>query len=349
MPRNPATNAKPAQSAQPTDETSYDIITIDAWDPTKHNCGQAKANKSGQGKSAPILYNGKKFYLKVPKMFSPFGANMPKLKPGEAVPKNPKWTLQMAFGTDAASEMFRQKALQFDEFLKAEALRPEIQQSWLGAPKNKPLVDAVIDKLYSPMVKQPMKNGEPNTEYPQFIRAGFATTYKEPYSFTTEVFDDKNQPIPVSMDPNSPNCISKKIPQSCNASALIQASIWATNQGFGVTWSFAQLKVFPARGLPKGKCLVDDPEEDETGADDEQQEQPAGASSTQAEDPVEDGAEDETAEEVAEEVTEVEEEVVEEEVVEATPVAVAVAPKTAVTAKAATVTKVAPKVVAPKK
>jgi hypothetical protein len=334
MPRNPATNAKSAQSAQSTDETSYDIITIDAWDPTQHNCGLAKDNKSGQGRSAPILYNGKKFYLKVPKMYTPFGASMPKPKPGEAIPKNPKWTLQMAFGNDPACEMFRQKAEAFDEFIKAEALRPEIQQSWLKATKTKPLIDAVVDKLYSPMVKPSMKNGEPNPEYPPFMRAGFSTTYKEPYSFTTEVFDDKNEPIPVSMDPNSPNAISKKIPQSCNVSALLQASIWATNSGFGVTWSFAQLKVFPVRGLPKGKCLVDDPEDDETGADDEQQQATASSSApAHQEDPAEE-VQDETVEEVVEEV--VEEETGAEDEPTPAPVAVAVAPvaKTAVTAKA---------------
>lgn len=348
MPRNPATNAKPAQSAQPTEEVSFDIIPIESWNPKLHNCGLAKDNKSGQGRSAPILYNGKKFYLKVPKMYTPFGASMPKLKPGEVAPKNPKWTLQLAFGSDAASEMFRKKAEEFDEFLKNEALRPEIQQSWLKAPKNKPFSYDVVDKLYSSMVKQSMKNGEPNTEYPPFMRAGFSTTYKEPYSFTTEVYDSANEQIPVSLDPNSPNCISKKIPQSCQVSALIQGNIWATGQGFGVTWSFAQVKVFQAKGLPKGKCLVDDPEDEETGADDETG---ATGSSSSLADPVE---EEEEAEEAEEEVEEVIEEVTEEETGaddEVQEVAVVAAPvaKTAVTAKAAATAKAAVKVAVAKK
>ena len=92
MPRK-ATKAQPpastAKQAQPSEEVSYDIVTTDSWNVKDHNCGAAKANKNGQGKSAPFTYNKRRFFLKVPKMYCPFGASKPKPKPNEKEPDNP--------------------------------------------------------------------------------------------------------------------------------------------------------------------------------------------------------------------------------------------------------------------
>lgn len=292
------TKAQTASNAQKTDdEVSYDIITTDAWNVKQHNCGLAKPNKSGQGKSAPFTYNKKRFFLKVPKMYCPFGASKPKPKPGEKEPENPAWSLQMSFSDDVSCQAFQTKVDEFDEYLIDQAIQPEYQVSWLGASKTKPFSREVVDSKYTRMLKYVKKDGEINNEYPPFIRAQFPTTFKAPYEFTCEIYDKNNEIMEVSTNPNDDDCISKIITGGCFCSALLSGSIWANATGFGVTWRIAQLKVFPSRGLPKGKCLVDDPEDDDSEEETEEEseeETPAqNTGSNQSTKPAEEVVEDE--------------------------------------------------------
>jgi hypothetical protein len=262
MPRT-ATNTQ-NQSQSQNQEAKYDIINPDSWDITKHTCGAAKPNKSGQGKSAPFSYDGNRFYLKTPKMYCPFGASRPKPQPGKPEPLVPSWSLQMTFTDEAQSQVFQEKALAFDEFMIDEATKPENCVGWLGAPKTKLFSREVVESKYSRMVKySKSKDGEVNTQYPPFVRAQFPTTFKEPYELTCEIFDNVGKLMDASPNPLASNCVTKSIPPGSSCSALLQGSIWCTASGYGVTWKLAQVKVFPPKGLPKGKCLVDDPEEDE--------------------------------------------------------------------------------------
>ena len=154
-----------------------------------------------------------------------------------------------------------------------EGTKADNNVSWLGAPKTKPYSREVVESKYSRMVKFSKKDGEIQTQYPPFIRATFPTTFKAPYEFTCEIYDKDNNPLSVSLDPNSPNSIQKVIPPGCRCSALLSGSIWCNGTGYGVTWRVAQLKVFPANGaLPKGKCLVEDPD-DEAESDGENTEE----------------------------------------------------------------------------
>ncbi len=254
--KSEATNASHGQKGE--DEVSFDIITPESWNVKEHKCGAAKANKSGQGKSAPFTYGGRKFFLKVPKMYSPFGASKPIPKPGEKTEE--KYSIQMAFGDDPECQLFQSKAGEFDKFMIDKGSEPENCVGWLGASKTKLFSREVVESKYSPMIKYSKKDGEINTQYPPFIRAGFPTTFKEPLEFTCEIYDKNNNLLQTSLDPNSPHHITKVIPPGIQCSALLSGSIWATSSGFGVTWRIAQMKIFPLKGLPKGKCLVDDPE-----------------------------------------------------------------------------------------
>lgn len=273
MPRKQTSQTQSAQKAQVSEEVSYDIITTDSWEAKSHNCGPAKPNKSGQGKSAPFTYNKRRFFLKVPKMYCPFGASKPKPKPGEKEPENPAWSIQMAFGDDVGQQVFQKKVTDFDEFMVDEATKPENNASWLGASKTKPFSREVVESKYSRMLKRSVKDGEVQTQYPPFIRAQLPTTFKAPYEFTCEIYDKDNNLIDVSPNPTSTTSINKVITSGCFVSALLSGSIWANATQFGVTWRIAQLKVFPAKGLPKGKCLVDDPEDNDDENDDEHDEQ----------------------------------------------------------------------------
>ena len=273
--------SKQASSAsQSNEEISYDIITSDSWDIKSHNVGSAKQNKSGQGKSATLSYgkNKRRFFLKIPKMFAPFGASKPKPKPGEKESENAQWSIQLSFIDDVACQNFQKKVHEFDEFMIDEATKPENQPGLVGASKSKPFSREVVDSKYTHMLKQAKKDGEFTTDYPPFIRAQFPTTFKAPVAFTCEIYDKNNDLMDVSVDPNAPNCITRLIPQGSQCSALLSGSIWSNSNGFGVTWRIAQIKVFPAKGLPKGKCLVDDPE-DENETTEEASNQTSSASS----------------------------------------------------------------------
>ena len=257
-------SAKAATTASvSSDESSFVIVSADNWDVKKHKCGMGKPNKSGQGRSAALSYSGGKFYLKTPKMNCPFGASKPQLKKEEKERENPQWSLQMSFNDDPACQAFLQKVSEFDEYIVDEAMKPENQVSWLGHPKTKMAIREVVSSKYTYMLKHvKTKEGEISTQYPPFIRVNFPTTYKAPYQFTCEVYDRNNELQDVSPNPSSDNCINRVIPPNSQVSALLVGNIWSTDKGFGVTWKVQQLKVFPPRGLPKGKCLVSDPEDD---------------------------------------------------------------------------------------
>lgn len=277
MPRKTTTTQQTTKSSTTSDDTevSYDVINAQSWNINEHNCGAAKANKSGQGKSAILTYGKRRFYLKTPKMYCPFGASQPKPKPGDAPKENEQWSVQLAFGDDETCQAFQQKAQEFDEFMIDEGVKPENNVGWLGASKAKPFSRDVVDSKYTKMVKysKDKTTGEASTQYPPFVRVSFPTTFKAPYEFTCEIYDKNNELLSVSTNPTAPNSITKVIQNGCWCTALISGSIWCTTQGYGVTWRVAQLKIFPPKGsIPKGKCLVDDPEDDDEEVEEEKEE-----------------------------------------------------------------------------
>lgn len=313
MPRKSTTTT----TTEEPNEVSYDIISPHSWNIQKHMCGAAKVNKSGQGKSASLTYNKRRFYLKTPKMYCPFGASKPPLKPGEVEKDHTQWSVQLAFGDDAECQIFHTKAEEFDQFMIDEGMKTENIVGWLGGSKAKPFSREVVENKYSNMIKVSKKDGEVQTQYPPFIRAALPSQYQSPFDFTCEIYDKNNELLSASPNASDPNGITHIIPAGCMCSALLSGSIWCNTSGFGVTWRVAQIKIFPSRAtIPKGKCLVDDPEEeDEEDEEDEEEEK-------EKEDDIE---------EVTEEVVEVDDDEVVEEL---EPVhVVKIAPKKIVTRK----------------
>ena len=264
MPRKTSPTNQPDEQ----DEVSYDIIDSKSWDISQMMCGKAKLNKSKQGKSVPLTSGNRRFYLKTPKMYCPFGVGKPPLKEGEAEKKNPQWSIQMTFNKDDADcQLFQQKAVEFDDFMVSQGAIPENSVDWLGASRTKPFSREVVEHQYKTMVKfsKDKVTREPSTQYPPYIRANLPTTFQEPYALTCEIYNKSNELVTASPDPNAPNCITKVIQSGCYVSALLSGSIWCNDAtGFGVTWRVAQLKFFPPKGsIPKGKCMIGDPEDED--------------------------------------------------------------------------------------
>ena len=238
--------------------TEYHIVTLDEFDPSKVAFGKPKSNTHG-GKFIPLNYEGKRLYLKLPKLPAPFGL-------GTGQEDKEKFNVQLALEDTPAGKLLREKAAEFDEHILKTAEKNQCE--WLGASKTKQMSRELIEDKYSNMLKFPKKAGstEINPDYPPFIRIQLprtASTKAEDNDdqpskegvFRTELFDNKNNPIDISFD---------TIPSRCELSSLLYAtSIWSSKTGFGVSWRAQQLKVFPRPGLPKGRCLIEDPEEDD--------------------------------------------------------------------------------------
>jgi hypothetical protein len=249
------------------DKVPFYIITPQAWIPSKHNFGVTKPSSWRHGGTVSILYEKERFYLKTPRMYCPFGA----WKSRRDHVKNINWVIQMSFGDDSESQIFRKKVHKFDKLMIKEGMKPENSSNWLGSPKTRPYIREVVQSKYNPTSKVfiDKMTGEPLTQYPPFIRLVLPTRLSKTKEFVFKAFDENDNMMNLSPDPQSPDYISNVIPPRCWCSALISGCIWyhkSSGTEYGVTWRVAQIKIFPTKdALPKGKCLVDDPDDEEEG------------------------------------------------------------------------------------
>ena len=187
------------------------------------------------------------------------------------VPEHPTGTAFICVSDDAENATFLEKVKAFDEFMISEAHKIDNNISWLGASRSKPFSREVVESKYFPMLKHSKKDGEISTVYPPFIRISLPTDYKNQKDFSCEFYDKDGTILSASSNAGDSNNPATVIPPGSYCAALMSGTIWTTSNGFGVTWKCAQVKVFPPRGsIPRGKCLVDDPEDDsESESEDE--------------------------------------------------------------------------------
>lgn len=270
MPRQ-ARNSTSSTNSTQSNDIAYHVLTPNTWKPELHVFSKVKPNKSGQGKTVPLSYEGKRFYVKTPKMYCPFGASFPKPKPGESVPLVPSWSLQMALGDSQECQDFLNQIQNFDDIVIDMGSETSNSVAWLGGSKSKPMSREVVESKYTTMLKYPTtKDGDINGDYPPFIRVKIPTPWvkdgdSSPSTFQCEIYDNNNNLLDVSPRTGDPNCINTVIRPGSYCSALIYATnVWCNNStGFGVSWKIQQLKVFPPKGIPRGNCLLDDPEDEE--------------------------------------------------------------------------------------
>lgn len=255
---------KTSNSNAATDaEISYQIIDYNSWNIDKMTFGNVKTNAK-QIKSIALNYgeNATKFFLKVPRMTTTFGAQIGFNEKSKTVSSTvSNWNIQLSMGESTECQIFQKKIEEFDQLMIEQGFLN--WTSWLGMSASKKPNREVVESRYTgKMLKYSQKDGVINTQYAPYIRLSFPSTFKEPYELTCEIYDHNSNLIPnISLNPNSPNNLGKIITAGCQCSALISGSIWVTAAGYGVAWKIVQLKFFPSKQLPKGRCLLDDPED----------------------------------------------------------------------------------------
>jgi hypothetical protein len=203
-------------------------------------------------------------------MYAPFGGSLPPKEVGnvESTTQKQQWSVQLSFGdlNDPETKIFLEKVQAFDEFIVDQACLPENATTWAGSSKTKPFSREIIEEKYCRMLKYVKKDNEVVDNMPPFIRVSLPTDYKNPNVFNCEFYDKDSNILECSPIPEDPNSPAKIIPPGSYCGALITGSIWIIgSKSYGVSWKVEQLKVFPPKGsIPRGKCLVDDPEEEES-------------------------------------------------------------------------------------
>jgi hypothetical protein len=272
------TRTKPVNTLQePAEDTTFIIVPANEWDPTKHVVGIPKANKQGKGNTANISYLGKRFFLRTPaKLLAPFGASKPfegKSDQQDQAQQSDSqtskaYTLQLALPSD-----FEEKVDEFDQFLPEHILtkfdlnNSDVAKAWgANTITHKPNTDkfkTVFESRYTLMKKVNKKKPSSGVDYPPMIRLQFINKYNHAELFNTEFYDANGKQLTVTSNPSDDNYICKVIPSQSHCSLLLSASVWVTGQGFGVTWKIQQARIYVSKGLQLGRCLLDDPVDEE--------------------------------------------------------------------------------------
>ena len=273
-----STRTKPVNTHQePAEDTTFIIVPANEWDPTKHVVGIPKANKQGKGNTANISYLGKRFFLRTPaKLFAPFGASKPFEGKSDQQDQGQQsdsqtskaYTLQLALPSD-----FEEKVDEFDQFLPEHILtkfdlnNSDVAKAWgANTITHKPNTDkfkTVFESRYTLMKKVNKKKPSSGVDYPPMIRLQFINNYNHAELFNTEFYDANGKQLTVTSNPSDDNYICKVIPSQSHCSLLLSASVWVTGQGFGVTWKIQQARIYVSKGLQLGRCLLDDPVDEE--------------------------------------------------------------------------------------
>jgi hypothetical protein len=283
-----STRTKPVSNPQESaEDTTFVIVPANEWEPTKHNIGTPKANKQGKGNTANLSYLGKRFFLRTPaKLLAPFGASKPfegksdqQDQPQQSDNQTSKaYTLQLALPSE-----FEDKVNEFDQFIpdhvltKFDLSNPDLAKAWgantithkVGTDKFK----TVFESRYTLMKKVGKKKPSSGVDYPPMIRVQFINNYNHPELFTTEFYDAAGKQITATSNPLDDNYICKVIPPQTHCSLLLSASVWVTGQGFGVTWKIQQARIYVSKGIQLGRCLLDDPVDDEEADNDSTQDE----------------------------------------------------------------------------
>jgi hypothetical protein len=138
----------------------------------------------------------------------------------------------------------------FEEKIKADAIVNS--RDWLGKAKVEP---AVIDALWSPMLKYPKdkETNEPDYSRPPTLK--IKIPYWEGEFKGVEIYDEEKNPL-FPCDDDGVD-IQLLISKASNVATLVYCGgIWVANGKFGVTWKLFQAVVKPKVTL-SGKCQIE--------------------------------------------------------------------------------------------
>lgn len=225
--------------------------------------GEPKINKHG-GRNINLKYNGGKLFWKLPKMRTPFGIGTDMRGEG--------FNMQLSLDDDNEEAKKLEETLkQVDENLSQYAVENAYE---LGITKKKnDLVAAksLVSEKYKPFVKvttysknkapSPDLVGEPNPNYPNYINLKIPINDKNgKKEVVTEFYDKDGNRIQIDDVEDLINVVPKQARCTVLATA---SSAWSGVPGFGISLTAHQVRIYTTNSLPRGQCLLDDPEDDE--------------------------------------------------------------------------------------
>ncbi|MEX0595220.1 MAG: hypothetical protein WD512_01890 [Candidatus Paceibacterota bacterium] len=238
------------------------IVHYDQLTPTTENIkfGKATVNKSGQGKSVRLTYNDSTLFIQTQKLRNPFGFS----RGMENTPQfGKKFSCTLSFDLSTAKgKAFRDSMIELQDLVAKEAYKNRVE--W-GLGKNAKISNEMTEKqvhdMMTPIVRVPIdkETMEEITDYAPTFRVTFNTRNNEDTgeveAITSEVYDHEG----VKMKQVDETTI--RAGSYCKV--LMNAnSVWVSPTGYGINFRIKQIKVYPGDGLPTGKCLIEDDEDD---------------------------------------------------------------------------------------
>lgn len=225
------------------------------------------ANQYG-GKRIGMKYNGGRLLWKLPKMRAPFGI-------GQGMQGN-GYNLQLSLDddNDAAKEL-ETIYKQIDENFKEYAINNAYELGITKKKGDKGAAKNAVDEKFKALVKvatysqnkapSPDLIGEPNPDYPNYIQLAIPLSNKDGKTeVLTEFYDRDGKRIEIS----SPDDLLNVIPRQSRCTVLATGSAWSGTPGFGISMRAQQIRVYSNNeSIPRGQCLIDDPEDEEEEED----------------------------------------------------------------------------------
>ena len=225
------------------------------------------ANQYG-GKRIGMKYNNGRLLWKLPKMRAPFGI-------GQGMQGN-GYNLQLSLDDDnEAAKEFETIYKQIDENFKEYAINNAYELGITKKKGDKGAAKNAVDEKFKPLVKvatysqnkapSPDLVGEPNPDYPNYIQLAIPLSNKDGKTeVLTEFYDRDGKRIEI----NDPEDLMTVIPRQSRCTVLTTGSAWSGTPGFGISMRAQQVRVYANNeSIPRGQCLIDDPEDEEEEED----------------------------------------------------------------------------------
>jgi len=230
------------------------------------------------GKRIGMKYNGGRLLWKLPKMRAPFGIGMGMQGNG--------YNLQLSLDddNDAAKEL-ESIYKQIDENFKEYAVNNAYELGITKKKGDKGAAKNAVDEKFKPLVKiatysqnkapSPDLVGEPNPDYPNYIQLAIQLTNKDGNTEVLTEFYDRNG---IRIKINDPEELMTVIPRQARCTVLATGSAWSGTPGFGISMRAHQIRIYTTGdSIPRGQCLIDDPEDEEEEEEEEEEQTQAQA------------------------------------------------------------------------
>lgn len=233
------------------------------------------ANQYG-GKRIGMKYNNGRLLWKLPKMRAPFGI-------GQGMQGN-GYNLQLSLDDDnEAAKELETIYKQIDENFKEYAVNNAYELGITKKKGDKGAAKNAVDEKFKALVKvatysqnkapSPDLVGEPNPDYPNYIQLAIPLSNKEGKTeVLTEFYDRDGKRIEI----NDPEDLMTVISRQSRCTVLTTGSAWSGTPGFGISMRAQQIRVYSNNEtIPRGQCLIDDPEDEEEEEEEDMNVSPA--------------------------------------------------------------------------